>query len=239
LGLSIFSFSWLTILLVHPHDTVFRFVQGALCGSIDKSVFHYSFPFLPWLSFYLINTCIGEKIGIYQRNNELTKISKTFLVIGSAFFILAISLKFGSKAIQTYFLLPSNQITYWLTSPYQKLPPSPVYFAFYGSLTYFILFFLLKLRNWSFTKQVVKVTSILGRSSLFVFIVQYYIYFALLPFMNLSYSIFWPFFLIGSIVPIIAVAFLWDKKQFNRFITLRINSFWKKSFQRNGASWAQ
>jgi uncharacterized membrane protein len=230
LGLSIFGFSWLAIAFVHPHYRAWMILEEVFLGSIHQEVMRYTFSFLPWFGFYLVNSCVGEKIAIYHRNNLPVKISKTFLVLGITSFVLAISLKIGFQAFKTYYLLPSDNIFHLLFSPWQKVPPSPLYFLAYGSMSYFIFFLLFELRNMGAVNQYIRATSILGRNSLFVFIFQFYVYYLLLRFMNLSCSIFWPLYLTASIIPIFAVALLWEKKRMNRFIGVGTVGFWEMEF---------
>jgi uncharacterized membrane protein len=228
MALFIFTFSWLSVFFLRPDSWEFMYLKEAFVGSLDRGIFYYSFPFLPWLSFYLINTCVGERIAVYQRNIQPERISRTFLVLGSTFFLLALSLKFGYKMLHASFWVPCPDILSSLTSPYQKIPPSPVYFLTYGSMAYFILFFLFQFRAWKTTRLFVRVSSILGRNSLFAFILQYFIYFGLFVFLRLPYSPFWPFYLIGSAASIIGAAYLWEKRHLNRLFTLGTVRYWKR-----------
>lgn len=234
LGFFIFVFSWLAILFLHPHSWVLRFLKETTVGSIDQPLLHYGFPFLPWLGFYLFNTWVGDKIATHQRNNDPAKISGTFLVLGSTLFLLALSLRYGFKILQTYSWVNFADILFLLTSPYHKVPPSPVYFLAYGSMSYFMLFFLFRFRDRRVTKVFAKVSSILGHNSLFVFILQYYVYYILLVYMKIPYSPFWPIYFIGSAVSIIGVAHLWERQRLNRIFTLGTTRFWKRTFEDPG-----
>ena len=226
-ALLIYSFSWLAIFYFHPHSWILRFLKEISVGTLDRDVLYFAFPFLPWLGFYLINTCIGEKIAVYQRNNEPKKIFRTFLALGSTFLLLVLIVKFGHKILQANPWFSFTGISYVLVSPYQKLPPSPIYLFAFGSMSYFILFFLFWLRDWRATKEFVRVSSILGRTSLFVFIIQYYVYYLVLWSLNLPYSPFWPIYLIGSAGFIVGVSYVWERRHLNELLTLGTGRFWK------------
>jgi uncharacterized membrane protein len=228
LAFFIFILSWLLILFFHPDSWAFRFLQETTVGSINQPMLHYGYPFLPWLSFYLFNTCLGEKIAIHQRNHDLAKISKTFLILGSTFFILALSLRYGFKMLQTYSWTSSTGILFLLTFPYLKVPPSPVYFFTYGSMCYFLILFLFQFRSWKVIRFYGMVSGILGRNALFVFIFQFYIFFTLFFYLNLPHSPFWPLFFIGYAASIIGAAHLWERKGLNRVFTLGTARFWKR-----------
>jgi uncharacterized membrane protein len=231
LALFIFIFSWLAILFFHPQGLGLRFLKETTVGSIDQLLLYSSFPFLPWLSFYLFNTFIGEKIAIYQRNQSFEKISKTFLVLGSTFLLLALSLNYGYKMLHASSWASLASIPSLLTSRFQKSPPSPVYFLAYGSMCYFMLFMLFRFRAWRVTRFYAKVSSILGRNSLFAFILQFYVYYTLLFYLDLPYSPFWPVYFVVSAVFIIGAAHLWERKRLNRFFTLGTSRFWKRTFE--------
>jgi hypothetical protein len=66
--------------------------------------------------------------------------------------------------------------------------------------------------------------ALLGRASLVVFVVQYYVYNVLLSSLHLSASRAWPVYLALSVLFICAVAAWWDRYLGNEYLTVGLPS---------------
>lgn len=103
-------------------------------------------------------------------------------------------------------------------TPFQKLPPSPVYFLFYGGCALVLLALLLKFRHVRPVGLYIAATEILGRTSLFVFIVQYFVYFSLFVWIDPGPANLWPVYFACSAALLWGTALLWDKGNLNKYL---------------------
>lgn len=240
LGLSIYLISWLVILFIHPENLDLRILKDTFFGPYSgENTYYYSFPLLPWFSFYFVNSCVGEKLAVYYIRKEEGKLSKTCLTIACLALVSAICIKTGYYLLETYNLYPKTFMAYTLTSPFEKLPPSPVYLLSYGGVGYFILFILFKFRNNNIINRYIEIVSVLGRTSLFVFMLQFYVYYVILYDINLRLSVLWPIYFIISAILIFAVAKIWDINNLNRFITVGSAGVFLKEFKKKGKIYAK
>jgi hypothetical protein len=107
-----------------------------------------------------------------------------------------------------------------LFSAGQKYPPSPAYFLAAGGVG----LGLLAVCEWADTKDLVpwlqESFALVGRSSLIVFVAQYFVYYVGFFLLNLPMSSLWPVFLVASLAVNFAVAWLWQRHWGNQYLTV-------------------
>ena len=111
--------------------------------------------------------------------------------------------------------------TYPAFTTFQKLPPSPVYFLFYGGLGLLIAAFLALVENRGRGARLLRVAGMIGQNSLLVFVVQYFMYFSVVKLLDLPLSPWWPLYFAATLLPIFFAAKLWHAAKGNRFFTVR------------------
>jgi hypothetical protein len=67
----------------------------------------------------------------------------------------------------------------------------------------------------------VRWTTILGRSSLFVFVLQFFVYYVVIFLLRLPFTPWWPLYYLASIAVIAVAARVWYVADCNRFVTVR------------------
>jgi uncharacterized membrane protein len=224
IGICTYLLGWFGGFYWNPSGMPLEMAQSIFFGSVnyDTGYAHiYTFPLIPWFSVYILSSCIGEKFGKYQLEGDIE---------GSAFLLKRISLSLISIAVISSVVWKLAKWAKWLPSfikpdfvgfsGFQKLPPGPVYIMFYGGLGFLIMYILLRLPDKSIWRKFIDVTSLLGQTSFFVFVLQYYVYFVVLYLAHLNYTIFWPLYLLATITCIIPLAYIWRIRGYNRFLTL-------------------
>ena len=231
ISILLFSFSWFLISLGNPKNIYLAAISEVFIGSLSHPVFNDSFPLLQWLSLYLFGTIIGEKVGFYQQNGFENKITMLFLkngllLIGSSF-IFIVFYKFLKSDGYQYL----NKTIPALFSLHQKKPPGLVYFLFYSGVGLSMLAVLNKLADIQLLNTIQNNLEIIGKTSLFAFIIQYFMYFTVLVWFNPPYWGIWPlFFMVTTIINIIFIKY-WHKKGFNKYFTVLNLSVWKSIFR--------
>jgi uncharacterized membrane protein len=222
LGMLMYVVSWGVAILWIPVDTPAMVFKEALVGSFGSGTRFYTdvFPILPWFGLYLAATALGEYLGdqiVGGREARLiwTTLRIGMIAIGSAVSVFA----FRSLLERTFGDSISNQ-THMLLSPLQKLPPGPIYLLFYGGCAFLMLFVLLRFHENRAVDRYSSIVEIIGRNSLFVFIVQYFVYFALFPLLDFPKPSLWPLYFATSAAVIWGLALLWDKGKMNKYLTI-------------------
>jgi hypothetical protein len=183
---------------------------------------HYSFPLVPWFSLYLTATCLGEQIGLFALANDAASIKRllTRLALGSLFF--SVLLKSGYLLFSTVRAPLPESLLWALTCPFQKLPPSPDYFAFYGSIGLLVLRGFIELDQTNRGTILLKVLRIVGQTSLFAFFAQSYLYYTVLDALPAPPMLLWPVYFLGSFALLCVACVVWHEKGWNRLFTVRV-----------------
>jgi uncharacterized membrane protein len=222
------TLSWFLTYFWNPNIVLLEVSKEVFFGDLEYSYFHflhYAFPFMPWFCLYLASTCIGEKLAEKRGENAnrscffLFKLAVLSCGIASLGKLLFMTLKYMSPQIFDHLVF------YGFTSPFAKSPPSLAYFLFYGGVGLAILSFQYYFQQFISLRHIYEFFSVFGRNSLFVFMIQYYVYYVGVYVLHLTYSISnIAFYLIGSILLLFFVARLWERKGLNRLLSLPLLS---------------
>ena len=182
-----------------------------------------NFPLLPWLAIYLLGTVIGERAARAEHRAS-GGAERLIRYAGLAVVGLAVAAKGMS-----WYALPSGAgsltvgtAIYDVFSPWQKLPPTPMYVAWFGGCGMLLVSTILWLVRHGRASWFIRAAAVLGRASLFVFILQFYVYYGAFHLMALPYTPMWPAYLLGSIVLIWLAAWWWDTCRLQRYLTVGI-----------------
>lgn len=216
LGVAMLMLSSTAVLLWHPGSTFLIAMKETLFGSLNPHFYNYSFPVLMWIGLYFLGIFSGRKLGFYAKQSNKCEVLKG---LRSSCLVL-FGLAFAGKGIQTLFIEKASP-AYWLGSVSVRYPPSPTFLLFFGGVTLLALWTVFKIARAGKVKILLSPIAVMGRTSFFIFVIQYYVYFTLIYLLKLPYTHLWPLYFLGSIVVIWLLSKIWDEKKLNRLITLR------------------
>jgi hypothetical protein len=217
----LYGVSWFAAVGWHPQGA-WRAARDLWCGPFgDPSAWGYVFPLLPWLSVYLVGTVLGERIAAWREHAGDSAVAKRLAIMGGALVILALAawlpLRHGALLAPPVSYAP---LLHAMTSPFHKLPPGPTYLALQGGLGLLLVASLAWLQGRPGTRLLFAASTRVGRASLVVFVVQYYVFFGIPAVGGLSYTPFWPLLFVLALALIFLVAWLWDRKAANSLLTV-------------------
>lgn len=215
LALILFAGAWLLAVRWTPANAFDEVVRYLLVGSHPHEL-PYNFPLLPWLAVYVAASVLGQWIGEQIAAGHQRKVERTLFgwgVAATTFVVLY-------KLCQWTIAIPSAPLLAVLASPWKKLPPSPAYLLFYGGWALMLVAGTLMIERRKLVQPLLKWAMLLGRASLFVFILQFYVYYVLLSSLRLPYTPLWPLVFVASLVAIAALAKVWDDRANNRYLTV-------------------
>jgi hypothetical protein len=109
-----------------------------------------------------------------------------------------------------------------LSSLFEKQPAGPLYVFFYGAIGLWLVAACMSLERTAYLRREFAFTTMLGRTSLFVFLFHWFVY--LIAIMNLRdhlpFAWAWPAYFVASVVVVVWSAAAWSRLGFNRFITV-------------------
>ena len=224
LGTSIYTLSWLAVLVWHPAALPLRRIQHLLVGPFQTNSWIYAVPLLPWLGVYLASTALGEHFGRLTVSGQRLAFTRQLFRTGTVAIVLGIGVKLLFLMLKAARDLPNGeafQMVYLLSTPMEKLPPSPDYLLCFGGVALVLVALLLRF-SAAIPAAVTSVLGAIGRSSLFVFMLQFFVYYTIVfAFRPYPYRL-WPIALVASIAAIALPAIVWDTLDMNRMLNIRV-----------------
>jgi uncharacterized membrane protein len=217
-GLLAMCASWFVASTWHPNTVRVETLQEAFVGSMQGQAHILAFPLLPWFSLNLIATALGRLVGERFLDGDEDGMASLLFSVGGGSVASALVLK-GLYVAGRFWL--HNSLWYQMSSPFQKYPPSPAYFLFYGGLgVCVILAGSLAAERHRF--RIVGPAAKIGQTSLMMFVLQAYIYYSGLYLLRgmLVPHVWWPIVFVASIPLILVPAYYWHRFDMNRFITV-------------------
>jgi uncharacterized membrane protein len=232
IGLAVLGYAF--SLMWHPTTGWLEVFEETLIGWIKVD----TFPLLPWLGVYLAGTALGTRLSPLLRVGREREAGQLMLSIGLGTAALAALLR---AVLRTQPAHGSDVLTLLnaLTTPWAKVPPSPGYLMFFGGCGLILAGSLLAaprgLRGWVGFRAL----TLLGRNSLFAYLLQNLIYFVLLYGLALTYHPAWPLLFVASLAAVLLLAGLWETIHGNRFVTVgypAVRAAWRARFHSANAT---
>ena len=222
LGVFCFSLAWRLLYLWTPYATMVELTKEVLIGSASRHVLAYTVPILPWFGVYIAATVLGEYVGQFYRQANQQAVERVLLVSGGIAAGASLVLRVAGWYVDARVASEPKAQTYWslFFSPWSKVPPGPAYVLFFGGLGLILIWAVTAMSHRRYLPWALSQLATLGRCSLAVFMIQFYVYFTLLGPMHLHAATSWPLVFGASLVPIFAYAHWWDGRGLNRILTV-------------------
>jgi hypothetical protein len=178
---------------------------------------------LPWLALFLVGTLLGEALASESEGSAGLRFELLLRRLGVVAVVAGLSLRLLSMLLTRGEIVAAplvGQGLEVLTSPWQKVPPSPVYALLFGGTSLVIASVPFTLERRNLASPFLTWTALLGRNSLFVFIAQYYVYYVALFYLRPDWSPWWPIFFVATLALLTIVTKLWADHGLNRWTTV-------------------
>ncbi|MBF5043664.1 DUF1624 domain-containing protein [Aggregicoccus sp. 17bor-14] len=209
LSAGLYALSQVLVYAWTPHAMAAQLVKDVLLGISDSHhLLIYCFPFAPWIALYCAGSVLGEWLAreLAAGREEavrarLVRLSKALGGVAVAGVSVHLVMRWA-RGHAAGFSPGAQQVLEVLrhaSSPFSKMPPGLTYLALYCGLALGILALLLRAERAGRLGPYLRVTAMLGRHSLLAFVLQFYVYYALLPWLGLRYSPAWPLYLLATV----------------------------------------
>jgi len=220
LSAGVYALGWVLMRSWHPVGMPLEVIKETLFGPFGKQVYSDVFPVVPWFSLYLAASCVGERMGALWRARDERGVHRLLSMMSLGLLAIGVVLWGAATVASSSGLVPADTLLHELAWPFKKLPPSPAYVALFGGLGLLMLRILFTLERKGAARPYLRVAAMVGRTSLFAFIAQYYLYYTLLSWLRLPFSPIWPLYFLLSLAALVGGCFVWDRRGFNRYITV-------------------
>ena len=226
IAVSGYAISWILIAWWHPASGFLSIVGETVFGSLHGTFYAYAFPLLPWFCLDFASTVIGERLASYYLAGDrdamlrfITRLGITAFIVASAAEVVLLFFVGGSPSRH-------HELLFALAYLHQKSPPGPVYLVFHASLGLMLLSALLLVETTGRAQRLMSWAAGLGQTSLFAFVVQYYVYFTVVQIVHahLPYPSAWPVYFVMTLALVLVPVREWHRRGFNRFITVGCQS---------------
>jgi hypothetical protein len=223
----VFALDWCAVLLWSPGPGLPAMAKHYLVGTVnpkDWATPMGAFALIPWFCVYIAGTVIGERVGKHyfakterQGHLLLVKIGLGSVGVGLAVkACLVILSRVSSGFAETHPILLN------VLSFYQKFPPGPMYFLFFGGAGMLLVAAVLESGRLRLQPFLLNQLRQIGLASLFVYVLQFYLYVVALKSLHLPYTPYWPLLFLFSLVLLAFAANAWNSIEGNRFLTVGI-----------------
>jgi len=110
----------------------------------------------------------------------------------------------------------------------QKNPPGLSYMIFYGGSGLFMLYVLAVMIRRRVLSAFIDFLRMIGRNSLFVFILQYFFLISLNVLLRPCWTPLWPLLFLSESLMVVLLTWFWDSKGYNRLLTILHPGVWKE-----------
>jgi uncharacterized membrane protein len=228
---AIYVVSWLLVLFWQPTHQGWAVLKDIAVGSLAASeAIQQNFPLAPWFALFMIGSVLGERLSRATRPAELERLARRMLLLASVAVAGGLALKIGYLAIRPTSLAGTpksgaNLPPFWidlysLTSPFCKHPPAPAYLLFYGGLGVAVIAGCLLATQRGWLAGTIRWTSVIGRASLVVFVVQFYVYYLVIAALVHTNTWLLPLYGSASVMLLWCVARAWLRWGDNQLLTL-------------------
>lgn len=235
----VFGVSWLAVFLWEPSGSVAVALKHYFVGSVtlgDST--RGDFTMLPWFAVYLVGTVIGEYVATYYAEKRdrtghwmLARLGATCVAVGLASKVALHIVKVDAPTLERI-----HPALLFSLSSYQKFPPGPVYLLCFGGVGLLLVAGILEMGRRGLQPFLMNQLRQIGMASLFIYVLQFYLYAVVLAALHLPYSRFWPLLFLFSIVILVRAAAAWNAKEGNRFLTVGVGRLLKWNETRRRAS---
>ena len=230
LAVVLFLILWWLELSLHPTSQAGRILRQALIGPdlLYPNLPSYTAPTLQYVVIFSIGLVGGGWLNNIQQDTKSYSAAVSATFLGSCLLIGFALLLFASKhVVQAFAPLWTNLI--FLDRTFQiscKTPPSPAYLLFYSGCGLLITTALMAaaLRPSKALHRLVNWLSVLGKASLFTFVLQYFLYWTLPDVLGIRPGKFAPAIFFSNVALLWYAARWWGSIRGNRFITVGLRA---------------
>ena len=222
-ALVVYGVLWIAALVWRPDVGAALRVKQALIGpNLQGAMMHtYTAPSLQYVTFYLMGLPMGDVIRRkmnapdFERRLALLALRAGATLIGAVMLVRLLRvLIFGSGSVP---------LIDWTLTIAAKIPPSPAYLAFHVGLALLIVSALFELarRRSMHGLALISWFAVIGRASLFCFVLQYFVLWTLPDLLHLTPSLAAaPLLFAGAIAILWVAAYGWTRIRGNRWMTV-------------------
>jgi uncharacterized membrane protein len=192
-----------------------------LLGAPAEDQEGYVVPAIPYLGIFMVGIAAGLEFSrVRTLGVTMSQVARLCQYVGLVCIAVALIIKAGGRLVLPRVDAAGRAVTYFLTAPSQKLPPGPTYLLTFGGAGLVMAGTLARMAQTRW-RGVVSMFAVVGRASLITYIVQACLLVVPARIFDLPDSlIVWFAIAPASFAALWLLAYFWDSRGYNRFITV-------------------
>jgi len=219
----LYCLGWIAHALWQPGRGLVAVADEILTGPTARHALDYGFPVLQWAGVFLVGTVLGDAFVRARTAGARGAWAMRLLLGGAAAVVGAVSVKALLLMPAVHASIAGQTHVREALSLFGKAPPSPVYLMFFGGIAACLIAAATLLSVHGLAPRVSGWAAVLGRNSLFVFMLQSVVFrdvIARVPLEGHPWA--WPLAFGTAALFVWSGAWVWDRLGGNRWLTIGI-----------------
>jgi len=213
---AVYATSCALVYLWDPQQLDLRVLKDTLMGIDGDTFWAYNVPVLPWLAVHAAGTVLGVKLAESLTSGGRGRIETKLASMGGGLVALSLVLRRALLFVASNGKISDPRAAYairQLASPWQRVPPSPVHLLLFGGLALVAISAVFSFEALGVFPRLLAWCGVLGRTSAFVFILQFYVFYLAIPVLVPLRLVLAPFVFLGAMLLIGECARIWMQQR--------------------------
>ena len=185
-------------------------------GHVGHQLMEYASPIIPYIGVYIAGIGLGAYLDRVAGGAIEQRESRRVVLVALGMVFVAVCAKAGWILAHGDMTTPAGAVLHELTAPFQKVPPGPTYLLTFAGLGILAMcgFFWMERRMPG--SMPVRAFAVLGQSSFFVFVLQFYVFGPMAVHPQVFGGRWWWLSYLGAMLGIWCMALAWRRVRGNR-----------------------
>ena len=167
-----------------PESIAVQILKDTLVGPDGPSFWSYNVPVVPWLAVHAAGTVLGGILAREASPRATRAIETRLISAGCILAAAAAAVRVVCWVLIGHVLTPRGdaiRIARQLASPWYRLPPSPAHILLFSGVALLAISAVFAIERLSILTKAIAWLAVLGKTSAFVFVFQFYVYYVFIP----------------------------------------------------------
>ena len=183
-AVAVYAGSCALVYLWDPHSLAWRIVKDTFIGIDGDGFWEYNVPVLPWLAVHAAGTVLGARLAEPLSPTGRMRIETLLALVGCGIAATGAIVRLFCLFLVDHAMAPGGRAAFvarQLASPWQRVPPSPVHLLLFSGLALLGISLVFAVERLGVFAPLLGWLSVLGKTSAFVFILQFYVFYVIVP----------------------------------------------------------
>jgi len=172
------------VFLWYPDSLALRIIKDTLVGPDGPSFWSYNVPIVPWLAVHAAGTVLGGLLARSASKGHSRAVETQLVSAGCILAAAAAAVRIVCWFLIGHVFTPRGEAARaarQLASPWYRLPPSPAHLLLFSGVALLAIAAVFAIERLGIFTKVIAWLAVLGKTSAFVFVFQFYVFYVFIP----------------------------------------------------------